>query len=498
LIGFIAKKLCPNLIFLECNFDKYIKAANIIRGVIEVYDPSYHCGSLDEVYFDVTNVVKQRVKDNNNNNDDDNLVELWSTAAIVVEEIRAKITQETNGLTCSAGIANNSMLAKIASNLNKPNGQYLLQPSRQAIMSFMMNLPTRKVPGIGKVFETILDAISIKTMGDVHKDFYKILKLFSPKTIAFLSSACLGISSDGKEEIEGGLQKSIGKSQTFGTMSKHHDQLTKLKEICKELFDECQRGQIVGSTVTLKLKTDKFKESTRSKTYPYHIKTLSQLEDAAIALLAAEQPISLRLIGVTLSKLYSKSHEKTSSSSSSSLQHFFKQKDTTKDNNSKGVSEGIDEVDYIFEDYQDIDIDNHNDNDNDYNDAINVGNANNDGNGNNYGKANNDGNGNNDGKANDGNGNNDGNDKSHQDNDDVIESKQNINKVEGYKVGDNKTVKKKENDIVTAFTKSKKQKVDEWTCWTCEVCTYNHSTKEESTYLQCLVCLEPRQLTDKK
>ena len=471
MIGFIAKKLCPNLIFLECNFDKYIKAAKILRGVIDEYDPCYHCGSLDEVYFDVTNVVKQRIKDNNN---DDNLVELWSTAAIVVEEIRAKITKETNGLTCSAGIANNSMLAKIASNLNKPNGQYLLQPSRQAIMSFMMNLPTRKVPGIGKVFETTLDAISIKTMGDVHKDFYKILKLFSPKTIAFLSSACLGISSDGKEEIESGLQKSIGKSQTFGAMSKHDDQLTKLKEICKELFDECERGQIVGSTVTLKLKTDKFKESTRSKTYPYHIKTLSQLEDAAIFLLAAEQPITLRLIGVTLSKLFiSKGHVKTSSSSSSSsssLQHFFKQKDTTKDNDREGVSDGIEEVDYIFDDYQDID--NHNDNDDDYNDDNNDGNANNDGNGNN-----------------------DGNDKSNQDqdNESIIENKQNINKV-----GDNKTMKKKENDIVTAFTKSKKQKCDEWTCWTCPVCTYNHNTKEESTFLQCLVCLEPRQETDKK
>ena len=73
--------------------------------------------------------------------------------------IREKIFKATGGLTSSAGIACNTMLAKICSNLNKPNGQYLLPPSRNEIMKFMNTLPTRKVPGIGKVLETVLEAL---------------------------------------------------------------------------------------------------------------------------------------------------------------------------------------------------------------------------------------------------------------------------------------------------------------------------------------------------
>ena len=263
--GFIASKLCPSLIFLECNFQKYEEVAIIIRKIIEEYDPYYSSFSLDEVYFDITTFAKQKLKekndddddDNNNNNNNNN--DIWSIASSIVQEIREKIYKATRGLTSSAGIACNTMLAKICSNLNKPNGQYLLPPSRNEIMKFMNTLPTRKVPGIGKVLETVLEALGIKTMGDLKENIYKICAVFSPKTISFLSSACLGICNDNNtNENDNGIQKSISKSETFSTLSKHNDQIIKLKEICKELFDELNSKKLTGQTITLKLKTDKF------------------------------------------------------------------------------------------------------------------------------------------------------------------------------------------------------------------------------------------------
>lgn len=497
--GFIAKKLCPNLVFLDCNFDKYIAASEVIRNVIEQYDPKYHSGSLDEVYFDITNAAKERIKnskDTSNNNtdeknseDNDNTDELWSVAHTLVEEIRARITKETRGLTCSAGIANNSMLAKICSNIQKPNGQYLLPPTRKDVKDFMSSLPTRKVPGVGKVFETILDALNIKTMGDVHNDFYKVLRLFSPKTISFLASSCLGINNDGKEEIEaGGIQKSIGKSQTFSNLAKYEDQVAKLKEICKELFEELTEKQLIGFTITLKLKTDKFKEFTRSRTYANPLKALPQLEEAATNLLAAEQPITLRLLGVSLSKLKNQ-HEK-----STSLQQFFKKQTTKQDNENKpdtmnlnttsndSNDDGLDDNDnfYIFEDYKDID----NNNDDEHHEVINnnddehhefINNNNND----RHEVIN------------------DNNNHHHQEN--IIENNQIMNKSQSHKINDSKSAsKRKDNDtkgqtLLAAF-KSKKQCLsnDDVTTWICDVCTYNHISKEESNFLQCSVCFEPR------
>jgi DNA polymerase kappa len=455
--GFIAKKLCPTLVFLPCNFDKYIEASNIIRNIIEKYDPNMQSHSLDEVYFDITNIAKQRISGNSNNLD-----EIWAAANEILNEIRMRITKETNGLTCSAGLANNFMLAKIGSNANKPNGQYQLPPTRQDVMNFMMKLPIRSVPGIGKVLEQVLKSLGLDTMGDIQRDFYKVLKLFSTKTALFLANACLGISNDGKEEIEVSGPKSIGRSQTYRTINKYEDQLIRLKEICGELFDECNEKQLFGQTITLKLKTDKFKELTRSKTYPYLIKTLSQLEEAAICLLAAEQPITLRLIGVTLSKLFVKNQNQSEKTTSTSLQHFFNKQNATNqsedaenrsikdhDNNINNDDNNSDEF-YIFEDYKEI-------NDND--------------------------------------------DAHCNDNIDAVKDENSNHKITFESAKDHKhdnTKKKKREpmNILTAFNKSKKQSLDDeiLTCWTCEVCTYNHCNADELKFLQCGMCLEPRKM----
>jgi len=142
--GFVAMKLCPQLVCLPLNFEKYTAKAQEVREVITEYDPRFESASIDEAYLNITqycSLHEQSPED-------------------VVEQMRAEIYAKAK-ITVSAGIAANAKLAKIASNQNKPNGQFRLASDRTSIMAFMRDLPTRKVNGIGRVFERELDAIGM-------------------------------------------------------------------------------------------------------------------------------------------------------------------------------------------------------------------------------------------------------------------------------------------------------------------------------------------------
>ncbi len=170
--GFIAKKLCSGLTIVTPNFDKYQRVSEEVKAVFLQYDPNFCPMGLDEAYLDLTEYVQTKIEDNettigssreakggetldinpeifrSENQELSSLFGLtyshWLCAEHVVEEIRAQIYRRT-GLTASAGIAPNKMLAKIASDMNKPNGQLLVEPTREEILKFMHNLPIRKV-----------------------------------------------------------------------------------------------------------------------------------------------------------------------------------------------------------------------------------------------------------------------------------------------------------------------------------------------------------------
>ena len=124
--GIIAKKLCPNLIFVKPRFERYKEISNKIQSIFREYTSLVEPLSLDEAFLDVSN---------------------YPSATILAKEIRAKIKKET-GLNASAGISINKFLAKIASDWNKPNGQKTLPP--EEINSFLDNLDVKKFHGIGK------------------------------------------------------------------------------------------------------------------------------------------------------------------------------------------------------------------------------------------------------------------------------------------------------------------------------------------------------------
>jgi DNA polymerase kappa len=208
--GFIAKKLCPQLVNVPCNFDKYRVVAEQIRSVIGEYNRSFSSYSLDEVYFDLTEAARERVSRGGHHVEEvspdgapaaecdvmivlapseaqgkphplplHDICELRQVACGILEEIRDRISTLTGGLTASAGITNNFFLAKICADFNKPNGQYELPPTRHAVMEFLSELPTHKVGGIGRVTERMLKTLlDIDTMGQVRACLPQLLNCF--------------------------------------------------------------------------------------------------------------------------------------------------------------------------------------------------------------------------------------------------------------------------------------------------------------------------------
>jgi nucleotidyltransferase/DNA polymerase involved in DNA repair len=231
--GFIGKKLCPDLIFIKEEFDKYKAVSDIVKNIMLEYDSNQINHSLDEFYLDLTDICKLRQQeqllpvthpvnqlstsisneDSENEDEEDYLFaqqqyffSLHQMGGKVAQEIREKIRQATGGLTSSAGIAPNFMLAKIAADVKKPDGQYCIPPNRGVIITFLDSLPCRKVGGIGRVTEKILSELDMHTMGDVRRRIGIVRCGLSGTIVSFLMRASLGISSEETEKRDGSMQ----------------------------------------------------------------------------------------------------------------------------------------------------------------------------------------------------------------------------------------------------------------------------------------------------
>ncbi|KAL2945246.1 DNA polymerase kappa, partial [Bienertia sinuspersici] len=279
--GFIARKLCPELIFVPVDFEKYNYYSSLTRKVFQRYDPNFISASLDEAYLDVTEVCRER--------------DLRSDE--VAEEIRQSVFEET-GLTCSAGVAPNRLLAKVCSDINKPNGQFILPNDRMAVMTFISSLPIRKIGGIGKVTEHILrSAFEINTCKDLLEKGSFLCAMFSPSLqVNFFLSVGLGLGSTDAPQAR--LRKSMSNERTFSATEDEAFLYQKLAELAETLSTDLQMEGLRGRTLTLKLKTACFEVRTRAVTLPKYICSSEDILLHAKKLLKAELPASLRLMGI--------------------------------------------------------------------------------------------------------------------------------------------------------------------------------------------------------
>ena len=290
--AFVAKKLCPQLIMLRLNFDKYTAKAQEVREIIVDYDPRFESASIDEAYLNITEYCQK--------NDID--------PEQAAEQLRREVHEKTK-ITISAGIAANAKLAKICSNKNKPNGQFCLPSDRAAIMAFMRDLPTRKVNGIGRVFERELDAIGVKTCGDIYAYRQYLSKLFGEKAFAFLMQCYLGIGRTKVQPAEDYERKSVGTESTFHDLGNPLELRNKLRWTAEELEKDMLRTQFKGRTLCLKVKLHTFEVFTRQVVLPKAVYLADDLYKFALPMLTKleqEFPgMKLRLMGLRCTHLVS-------------------------------------------------------------------------------------------------------------------------------------------------------------------------------------------------
>ena len=290
--GFVAKKLCPQLVLIPMNFEKYTAKAHEVREILAEYDPRFESSSIDEAYLNITAYC------------DANQV----GPEEAVEQLRRKVHEKTK-VTVSAGIAANTRLAKICSNMNKPNGQFRVANDRESIMVFMQSLPVRKINGVGRVFERELGAIGVKTCGDIHAYRQYLARLFGDKAFRFLIHCFLGLGRTKVQPAEEYERKSIGTESTFTDLDGHVALREKLRHTAEELQKDMLRAGLKGRTLILKVKLHTYEVFTRQINPPKAVQCADDLYKYAVPMLAKlEQDIPgmrLRLMGLRCSHLAS-------------------------------------------------------------------------------------------------------------------------------------------------------------------------------------------------
>ncbi|KAH9868310.1 hypothetical protein J1614_007382 [Plenodomus biglobosus] len=290
--GFVAMKLCPQLICVPMNFAKYMAKAEEVREVLARYDPCFESASCDEAYLNLTQYCEEH----------------HMTPEEAVSQLRADVFERAK-ITVSAGIAANAKLAKIGSNKNKPNGQFYLPSDRRTIMEFMKTMPTRKVNGIGRVFERELDAIGVKTCGDIYVHRAYLAKLFGQKAFQFLMQCYLGLGRTKIQRAEESHRKSVGTETTFRELQSPDELRTKLRYVAEELEGDLKRTEYKGRTLCIKIKLHTYEVHTRQTTPPFAVHRAEDLYKYSLPMLEklmSEIPnMKLRLMGLRVTHIIS-------------------------------------------------------------------------------------------------------------------------------------------------------------------------------------------------
>ena len=279
-----AKRKCPDLIFVPPRFDVYKAVSQQIREIFAEYTPLIEPLSLDEAYLDVTQNLKG-----------------MEIATEIAQEVRAKIKQVT-GLNASAGISYNKFLAKMASDLNKPNGQAVITPKNGP--GFVESLPVKKFHGVGPATAERMRKYGIETGLDLKSKSLIFLQEHFGKSGPYFYGIARGI--DERQVKPDRIRKSVGAEDTFVEDIDDLDRATaELKPLVEKVWRYCEAQGISGKTVTVKIKYSDFTQATRSRTGSLPVASAAEIMDASASLLATVYPFkrSVRLLGVTLSSL---------------------------------------------------------------------------------------------------------------------------------------------------------------------------------------------------
>ena len=279
-----ARKLCPQVIVIEPDFEKYRTVSAQIHQIFQRYTALIEPLSLDEAYLDVT----------------DNLQNI-SSATEVAMRIRAEIFQAT-GLTASAGVAPNKFLAKVASDWNKPNGICIIKPSK--VKAFIHDLPLKKIPGVGKVTQEKLKSMQLETLGDLQEIEEALLVQHFGKYGKQLFLYAQGID-ERLVQAERERQQ-ISKETTFDDDLTLAQCLPYWPLLIDQVWRSLERKQLNARGVSAKLKLKNFQVLQHSKSFKTPLSSQADLERVLIQLLEEmhlPENVQFRLIGIGVYQL---------------------------------------------------------------------------------------------------------------------------------------------------------------------------------------------------
>lgn len=278
----MARKLCPHGVFLPGRRERYAELSRRVMEVLSTFSPLVEQASIDEAYLDITGTER-----------------LFGDVNRLVARLKADVRKATGGLSCSVGVAPVKFLAKICSDINKPDGVYILRP--EALDAFLCALPVRRLPGVGKRMAEKLGDLGIVRVEQLRRMSEESLQAHFGKWGLELHDRAFG--RDARQVMPVHEAKSESSETTFAHDTRDRGFLERALMAHAERVGASLRAQgIKGRTVTLKIKFADFQQITRSQTLPQPISSTQTLFDVGCRLLRAEVlPQPVRLIGLGLS-----------------------------------------------------------------------------------------------------------------------------------------------------------------------------------------------------
>jgi len=287
-----AYRLCQDAVYLPPNFPLYIRVSNEIMQIARHYADRFEQWGIDEAFLDVSG----RVGD---------FTEAEALAGKIKQEIR-----EREGLTASIGVGPNKLVAKIASDFQKPDGLTVVR--EEEVEVFLAPLPVRKLLWVGRKTEAKLKALGVNTIGDLARFDSESLKSMFGVMGWQLHLMALGLDESRVEEREG--MKSTSHETTFDEDTADEAAILKaLDELCVGVIEEVEKQHLLFKTVTIKIRYQGFETHTRARTLPFLTNRLHDLQKTARELLATnlQKDRKVRLLGVRVSSLVSGEKQKT-------------------------------------------------------------------------------------------------------------------------------------------------------------------------------------------
>ena len=281
---FQAKQKCPNGVYLPVRMARYQEISKEIMGILAGFSPLVEQVSVDEAYMDISGIDR-----------------LLGAPKKTGFQIKQRVREATS-LTCSVGIAPNKFLAKIASDLEKPDGLTIIEP--KDVSSFISTLPIEKVPGVGEKTVGILRKLGVCTLGDTQRIGENSLLEKTGKFGRRLWELSEGI--DDSPVVPYAEPKSISSEETLPEDTRDKEVLKRHLLVQSEAVGRKARAKgMMGTTVTLKLKRADFTQMTRSVTLEQPTHSSNAIYEQSVMLLERVKASKFRLIGVGLSNLVS-------------------------------------------------------------------------------------------------------------------------------------------------------------------------------------------------